>query len=184
MERFSGMWGTSKNRWAVHLTRQSDYGVRAVLHLANLTYGDVVQTREIAAQESIPAKYLPSIIRTLARAGLIRTMRGNQGGVTLARPPEEINLREVIEAIEGPIVLVQCMKGPSQCAHEDDCTFLPVCEDIQGMMVSQLESTTFADLASGVDVKTRDAVKSASPGRKRSPRTVGRGGGSQLGPVT
>jgi len=168
----------------VHLTRQSDYGVRAVLHLAGLPYGDVVQTREIAAQEDIPAKYLPSIIRTLARAGLIRTMRGNQGGVTLARPPEEINLREVIEAIEGPIALVQCMKGPSQCSHEDDCTFLPVCEELQGMMVGQLEGTTFADLAGGINVRTKDAAKNTPSRKKRVSRGIHRvdgSGGTQLG---
>ncbi len=144
--------------WTVHLTRQSDYGVRAMLHLANLPYGEVVQTREIAAHEDIPGKYLPSIIRTLARAGLIRTMRGNQGGVMLSRPPEEINLREVIEAIEGQILLVQCLRSPGQCTHEDGCAFLPVCENLQNMMVGQLEGTTFADLASGVLVETRGAI--------------------------
>ena len=173
----------------MHLTRQSDYGVRAVLHLAGIPYGDIIQTREIAAREDIPAKYLPSIIRTLARAGLIRTMRGNQGGVTLAKPPEEINLREVIEAIEGPIVLVQCMKGPSQCIHEDNCPFLPVCEDIQQMMVTQLESTTFADLAAGVDVKTRDATRAAmtatGKGRRQPIPPAGKSSdsGSQVGPA-
>ena len=141
----------------MHLTRQSDYGVRAILHLANLPYGEVVQTREIAAREDIPGKYLPSIIRTLARAGLIRTLRGNQGGVTLAKPPEEISLREVIEAVEGPIILVQCLRGPKQCAHEEDCSFMPVCENLQNMLVGQLESTTFADLAGGTFVGTQDS---------------------------
>ncbi len=167
----------------MHLTRQSDYGVRAVLHLAGLPYGDVVQTREIALKEGIPSKYLPSIIRTLARAGLIRTMRGNQGGVTLARPPEEINLREVIEAIEGPIALVQCMKGPSQCVHEEDCTFLPVCEQLQGMMIGQLEGTTFADLASGINVKTRSAARASSTRKSTSSgvRRSDRDGGTQIG---
>lgn len=139
----------------MHLTRQSDYGVRAILYLADLTYGDVVQTREIAASQDIPGKYLPSIIRTLARAGLIRTLRGNQGGVMLARPPEEINLREVIEAIEGPIMLVQCLRGPHQCTHEDNCSFMPVCENLQNMMIGQLEGTTFADLTAGTIVETR-----------------------------
>lgn len=139
----------------MHLTRQSDYGVRAILHLASLPYGKVIQTREIAASEDIPGKYLPSIIRTLARAGLIRTLRGNQGGVMLAKPPEDINLREVIEAIEGPIVLVQCLRGPNQCDREADCPFMSVCKNLQGMMVGQLEGTTFADLATGTMVETR-----------------------------
>ena len=129
--------------------------MRAILHLASLPYGEVIQTREIAATEDIPGKYLPSIIRTLARAGLIRTLRGNQGGVMLAKPPEDINLREVIEAIEGPIVLVQCLRGPNQCDREAECAFMSVCKNLQGMMVGQLEGTTFADLATGTMVETR-----------------------------
>lgn len=137
----------------VHLTKQSDYGVRAVLHLARLPYGEIVQTREIAASEDIPRKYLPSIIRTLARGGLIRTLRGNQGGVMLARPSEEISLREVIEAVEGPLAIVQCISGPSQCSREDDCAVQPVYHNLQAMITSQLEATTFADLVSGTRVK-------------------------------
>ena len=135
------------------MTKQSDYGVRAVLHLARLPFGEVVQTKEIAACEDIPRKYLPSIIRILARAGLIRTLRGNHGGVMLARPPEEINLRDIIEAVEGPISLVTCMSGPNQCDHEHNCILVPVYANLQEMMVRQLQSTTFADIISGTYVK-------------------------------
>lgn len=136
----------------MHLTRQSDYAIRAILHLAKLPYGDIVQTKEIAAAEDIPGKYLPSIIRTLARSGLIRTLRGNQGGVMLARPPEEINLHEVVEAIEGPMALVQCLRGQEDCIHEKDCSVLPVWEGVQRVMKGQLENTTFADLTAGTMV--------------------------------
>lgn len=128
--------------------------MRAVLHLARLPFGDIVQTREIADSEDIPRKYLPSIIRTLARGGLIRTLRGNQGGVMLARPSEEISLREVIEAVEGPIAIVQCISGPSQCSREDDCAVQPVYGNLQEMIIDQLEATTFADLVSGTRVGT------------------------------
>ncbi|RJQ46708.1 MAG: Rrf2 family transcriptional regulator [Gaiellales bacterium] len=136
----------------MHLTRQSDYAIRAILHLARLPFGDIVQTKEIAAAEDIPRKYLPSIIRTLARSGLIRTLRGNQGGVMLARPPEEINLHEVVEAIEGPMALVQCLRGQEDCIHEKDCAVLPVWQGVQRMMKGQLENTTFADLTTGTMV--------------------------------
>lgn len=140
--------------------------MRAILHLAELAYGEVVQTKEIASNEDIPGKYLPSIIRTLARAGLIRTLRGNQGGVMLARPPEEINLREVIEAVEGPISLVPCMRGPQHCAHEDNCSFRTVCDNLQQMMVDQLENTTFADLTSRTYVQTK-SPRSGKKGLQR-----------------
>lgn len=150
----------------MHLTRQSDYAIRAILHLAKLPYGDIVQTKEIAAIEDIPRKYLPSIIRTLARSGLIRTLRGNQGGVMLAKPPEDINLRDVIEAIEGPIALVQCLRGQEDCIHEKDCTVMPVWDGVQNMMERQLENTTFADLTSGTKVMPVSPVSIAD--RKKS----------------
>lgn len=132
----------------MQLTRQADYAIRALLHLSGENYGDVVQTREIASSEDIPEKYLPTIMRTLARAGLVRTLRGNQGGVLLARQPDEINLREVIEAIEEPIVLNRCLRDSGECSRESFCPVLPVWDRIQQTLIERLESTTFADLAS------------------------------------
>ncbi|MEK7816629.1 MAG: Rrf2 family transcriptional regulator [Actinomycetota bacterium] len=155
----------------MHLTKQSDYGVRAVLHLSRLQYGEVVQTKEIAASEDIPRKYLPSIIRILARAGLIRTLRGNHGGVMLARPPEDISLRDVVEAVEGPIALVTCMNGPNQCSREDDCILIPVYANLQEMMVGLLGSTTFADIISGtyVNVMNRGGTLDDDGVRRHAP---------------
>lgn len=151
----------------MHLTKQSDYGVRAVLHLSKLPYGEVVQTKEIAAREDIPRKYLPSIIRILARAGLIRTLRGNHGGVMLARPPEEISLRDVVEAVEGPISLVTCMNGPNQCEREDNCILIPVYVNLQEMIVGQLGSTTFADIISGTYVNVMNPDRPLNDGNAR-----------------
>jgi Rrf2 family protein len=134
----------------MQLTRQADYAIRALLHLSSKESGSVVQTREIAANQDIPEKYLPTIMRTLARAGLVRTLRGNQGGVLLARRPDEINLREVIEAIEEPIVLNRCLRDSGECSRDDFCPVHPVWDMIQQSLVERLESTTFADLASDV----------------------------------
>ncbi|MHB8858121.1 MAG: RrF2 family transcriptional regulator [Thermoleophilia bacterium] len=132
----------------MQLTRQADYAIRALLHLSSQEPGNVVQTKEIASSEGIPEKYLPTIMRTLARAGLVRTLRGNQGGVLLARQPDEINLREVIEAIEEPIVLNRCLRDEGECDREASCPVHPVWDRIQQALIDRLESTTFADLAS------------------------------------
>ena len=131
----------------MQLTRQADYAIRALLHLSGQEPGNVVQTREIAASQDIPEKYLPTIMRTLARAGLVRTLRGNQGGVLLARDPEDINLREVVEAIEEPIVLNRCLRDHGECSRDELCPVYPVWSRIQEMLIERLESTTFADLA-------------------------------------
>lgn len=132
----------------MQLTRQADYAIRALLRLAEEGSGTVVQTKEIASSEDIPEKYLPTIMRTLARAGLVRTLRGNQGGVLLARNPEDINLREVIEAIEEPIVLNRCLRNEGECTRESFCPVHPVWDRIQQSLIDKLESTNFADLAS------------------------------------
>lgn len=132
----------------MQLTRQADYAIRALLHLSAAEPGNVVQTKEIASSEGIPEKYLPTIMRTLARAGLVRTLRGNQGGVLLARGPEDINLLEVIEAIEEPIMLNRCLREEGECSRESFCPVHPVWDRIQQTLIDRLESTSFADLAS------------------------------------
>jgi Rrf2 family protein len=131
----------------MQLTRQADYAIRALLHLSEEGPEAVVQTKEIAASEDIPEKYLPTIMRTMARAGLVRTLRGNQGGVLLARDPEDINLLEVIEAIEEPIMLNRCLRDGDECSRASFCPVHPVWDRIQQSMIERLESTTFADLA-------------------------------------
>lgn len=131
----------------MQLTRQADYAIRALLRLSGVEFGTVIQTKEIASTEAIPEKYLPTIMRTLARAGLVRTLRGNQGGVLLARQPSEINLREVIEAIEEPIMLNRCLREDGECNRVGNCPVHPVWDRIQKTMIDRLESTTFADLA-------------------------------------
>ena len=130
----------------MQLTRQADYAIRALLHLSAQEKGSVVQTKEIASHQEIPEKYLPTIMRTLARAGLVRTLRGNQGGVLLARQPDNINLREVIEAIEEPILLNRCLREQGECSRDDCCPVYPVWDRIQQSLVERLETTTFADL--------------------------------------
>lgn len=130
----------------MQLTRQADYAIRALLHLSAEEKGNVIQTKEIASRQDIPEKYLPTIMRTLARAGLVRTLRGNQGGVMLARQPDDINLREVIEAIEEPIVLNRCLRDHGECDRDEFCPVHPVWDRIQQSLIERLETTTFADL--------------------------------------
>ncbi len=130
----------------MQLTRQADYAIRALLHLSAVEAGEVVQTKEIAASQDIPEKYLPTIMRTLARAGLVRTLRGNQGGVMLSRDPADIDLLEAIEAIEEPILLNRCLRAKGECSRDELCPVYPVWAEIQESVIGRLKSTSFADL--------------------------------------
>ena len=109
----------------MQITRQADYAVRAVLHLARS--GDTrTATSVIAEEQKIPPSFLAKIISQLSIAGLLHTSRGARGGVTLARQAGEITLLEVIEAIDGPIQLNECVGNTNTCSFDKDCPLRPV----------------------------------------------------------
>src|SRR5919202_6176591 len=97
---------------AVKLSMRSDYGVRAVIDLAR-RYGDgPVQSAEIAARESIPEAYLEQLLTSLRKAGLVRSSRGPRGGHELAREPNAVHVGEIIAALEGPLLSLDCLGEP------------------------------------------------------------------------
>ncbi|MBK6792492.1 MAG: Rrf2 family transcriptional regulator [Anaerolineales bacterium] len=129
----------------MQITRQADYAVRAVLHLARS--GDIrTATSVIAEEQKIPPSFLAKIISQLSIAGLLHTSRGARGGVTLARQPEEITLLEVIEAIDGPIQLNECVGDTGVCSFDDSCPLRPVWCEAQEQLVGRLKGTNFADM--------------------------------------
>jgi len=127
------------------ITRQADYAVRAVHYLAGLENDQRAATSQIAQEQRIPPSFLAKIVSQLSVAGLLQTSRGARGGVSLARAPEEISLLEVVEAIDGPIYLNECVadKG-SSCIFGEDCPVQPVWCEAQAKLVETLKSTSFA----------------------------------------
>ena len=130
----------------MQITRQADYAVRAVLYLANLGTSERAATSTVAEEQRIPPSFLAKIISQLSIAGLLHTSRGARGGVTLAREPQDISLLEVIEAIDGPIQLNECVGEDSLCTFDDDCPLRPVWSEAQNELVSRLKKTNFAQL--------------------------------------
>jgi len=133
----------------MEISRQADYAIRAILDLARIPAGKLTQTREIAYRQEIPEKYLPTIIRTLVRAGLIRTLRGSHGGVSLSRPSEEITLRDVVEAIDGPILLNRCHIRPGECSvgASGVCSLHEFWEKMVEDIRIKMDQINFEDLA-------------------------------------
>jgi Rrf2 family protein len=130
----------------MQITRQADYAVRTVLHLARMGDQGLAATRTVAQEQNIPPSFLAKIISQLAIAGLLHTSRGARGGVTLARDPKDITLLEVVEAIDGPIQLNICVDGEDACTFEENCPARPVWCDVQSQLVSRLRGTSFGDL--------------------------------------
>jgi Rrf2 family protein len=132
----------------MQITRQADYAVRAIMYLAQMGSDKKAATSQIAEDQDIPLSFLAKIIAQLSVAGLLQTMRGARGGVALARDPDEISLLEVVEAIDGPIQLNECVNGVYQCTLSD-CPIQSIWYDAQEDLVSRLKSTTFGQLLNG-----------------------------------
>ncbi len=130
----------------MQITRQADYAVRAVLHLSKMDQDQRAATSQVAKEQHIPPSFLAKIISQLSIAGLLHTSRGARGGVTLARKPEKISLLEVVEAIDGPIMLNECVGETSTCTFDDDCPLRPVWCEAQEELVNRLKNTNFQHL--------------------------------------
>jgi Rrf2 family protein len=130
----------------MQITRQADYAVRTVLHLARMGDSERAATRIVAEEQNIPPSFLAKIISQLAIAGLLHTSRGARGGVTLARDPRDITLLEVVEAIDGPIQLNVCVDSDGACTFDEVCPIRPVWCDAQTELVTRLKGTSFGDL--------------------------------------
>jgi len=130
----------------LQLSTKSRYGVRAILELA-LAYGKKpLQVRAIAKRQAISSKYLEQLMAMLKSAGLLKSVRGSKGGYLLARPPTEITLYHVLEALEGPVCVIECLRQQEVCSRAGDCLTRPFWSEINTAIVDALESTTLQDL--------------------------------------
>lgn len=129
----------------MQVTKTLDYAVRSLTYMG---HDPVVRhsMKEISEDQHIPLNYLAKIMRRLVKKGLVRSSVGPDGGYTLRKLPNEINLRDIYEAIEGEIRLVDCMGKDSICVFHDTCAQLPVWDRIQLSMIKILEATTLEDM--------------------------------------
>lgn len=102
----------------ISISKKSEYGLRAVLVLAAHYNQHLVQIKDIAEQENMPRQYLEQILNQLGKAGMIRSVRGKNGGYQLANPPTEIVVSEIIVLLEGGIELAQPTNDPTDIVYE------------------------------------------------------------------
>ena len=129
------------------VSRGADYAIRAVLDVASQPEGTRTVTEHIAQRQEIPAAFLSKVVAQLTQSGLLRTYRGAAGGVFLGRAAEEISLRQVVEAVQGPIVLNLCTGPYDGCAKASSCPACGVFEDAQASLNEVLDAATLADLS-------------------------------------
>lgn len=128
------------------LSSRTRYGIRAMLELA-LEYGKrPLQIKSIADREDISNKYLEQLIAMLKSAGLVRSVRGPRGGYMLAKPPQEILLKDIFVTLEGPISSVDCLEHSQFAPRCTDCATRQIWNEIQNAISKVLSSRTLKDL--------------------------------------
>ncbi|MGE5554443.1 MAG: RrF2 family transcriptional regulator [Betaproteobacteria bacterium] len=135
----------------MQLNQATDYAFRAVLVLASLQPGEVIDARTIASAERIPMRFLLRILRSLVKAGIAVSQRGVGGGYALARPPEEVTLLDVVEAVEGPTRVNRCLLDPEYCSKRwaSRCPVHRALAGVQSALRHELARHDFAELTRG-----------------------------------
>jgi len=129
------------------LSRSADYAIRGLLYLSLNYGGGKMSIEEISRAKDIPASFLSKLFQTLAKKGFLRSVRGPEGGFTLTKPPRDINLMEVIEAVEGPIFLNDCLIQKGFCPQDEVCPVHDVWKETQRKFLDDLKGYNFEQLA-------------------------------------
>ncbi len=149
----------------MRVTMKSDYGLRAMIDLAT-HYGEgPVPSGDIAGRQCVPEHFLDQLLVTLRRAGLLKSLRGPQGGhmlarppaqismseviraLELARPPAQISMSEVIRALDGSTAPMECLPTPGACQLTPGCAIRDVWRQVEDYTQQLLAATTLQQLA-------------------------------------
>ena len=128
------------------LSTKGRYGLRAMLDLAANGGGEAVSIASIAKRQDLSVRYLEQLFRKLRTAGLIESVRGASGGYRLAKEPDAISVGEVLRALEGDLVAVQCDGMNESCANADACISKIVWERINTAISESVDSLMLSDL--------------------------------------
>lgn len=116
------------------------------MHLAQRAPDEMAMIEEVSRKEKIPKSFLAKIFQNLAKAGLVRSIRGAGGGFALLKKPSQITILEIVEAIEGKIIFQRCKLEDAQCEHVGGCALCGLFEQAQDGVKDVLMRTTLSDL--------------------------------------
>ncbi len=141
----------------MRLSKRGEYGLRAMIDLATWTKGNgVIQIKDIAERQKIPAKFLEQILLTLKNAGLLHSKMGIGGGYYLAKPASDINLGQIVRILDGPLAPINCVSQsayePCGCPDERTCGLRLIMLDVRNAIAHILEHTSLADVAERAEI--------------------------------
>ena len=130
------------------ISSRGRYALRFMIDLAQHSTGEVVTLKDVSSRQEISIKYLEQIVTLLNRGGLIRSVRGNQGGYLLTRTPSEYTVGDILRIVEGDLFPVACMEDqPNQCHRYPHCKTIKFWEGLYQTVNTYVDSVTLEDLA-------------------------------------
>ncbi len=133
------------------ITKKAEYAVIALTDLATRQKGLKTTTREIVERRKIPSNLIAQLLPLMRDAGWIKSTRGANGGISLVKDPSKITLREVIELVDGPLVITRCLFQSMPCDNKPSCPLRNVWIKAQDKMLDVFEKTSIKDLSDKIN---------------------------------
>ncbi len=147
---------------SMQLTRAADYAIRVMIHLATLSTNQRVFLPSLAEATGAPSSFLSKVLQALSRAGMVSSRRGQMGGFEILDCGRHASIREVAEAIDGPIHLNDCLVDGKSCSRKAWCPAHSIWARAQSAMLEVLDSAIIADLAAQAAVSVINPPKTSS----------------------
>ena len=136
------------------ISKKTEYGLISLLHMADRRRVPLATAKEIADAYDIPSELLGKVLQSLARGGLVESVQGSRGGYRLTRNLEDLSLGEVVESVDGPILIVPCCDGTESCRQHTACNIKGPIQKIQENLVEYMHDLSLAQFRTFTPLET------------------------------
>ena len=132
----------------MNINQECDYAFRIVLMLSKEGVDNRLDAKTLSEQGSIPLRFLLKLTRKLTQSGIVKSFRGVNGGYSITKEPESITLKDVVEAIQGPIIVTRCIYDKNACSANkiSYCSIHKALSNVQNTLIDELEKVNFEKL--------------------------------------
>lgn len=144
----------------MRFSAKGEYGVRAMLDIALYGEGGPVRVKEMAKRQAIPIRFLEQVMTSLKQAGLVESYRGARGGYRLKKSAKQISLADIVQSVEGPIAIMECISDKDQghCDQISVCVIRDIWCDVQNSVIKSLSAVSLENV---IERKRKKEAKQA-----------------------